>query len=139
MIDQLSNALNFGRQALTLRAERQKVLANNIANADTPHYKARDFNFQQALAAATAAGKQEGSLPMATTSSRHLQGSAGVGGTLGPHLEYRIPDQPSLDGNTVNMDVERAKFADNTIRYEASVTLLNGKIRGLRAAMQPVQ
>lgn len=139
MIDQLSNALNFGRQALTLRADRQKVLANNIANADTPNYKARDFNFQQALAVATKGSEAAGSLPMATTSPRHLHGSANAGGGTGPQLMYRIPDQPSLDGNTVNMDVERAKFADNTIRYQASVTLLSGKIRGLKMAMQPEQ
>lgn len=134
MIDQLTTALNFDRQALTLRAERQKVLANNVANADTPDYKARDFNFSQALSAATQRSGGSGSLGMAATSPQHLSGSTRTGITS--QLLYRVPDQPSLDGNTVNMDVERAAFADNTVRYEASLTLLNTRMRNLKMAMQ---
>lgn len=135
MLDKLTTALAYDRQALSLRAERQKVLANNIANADTPNYKARDFNFSQALAAATERGGVSQSLALATTSPRHLPGTAGQ--EMTPELLYRVPDQPSLDGNTVNMDIERAAFADNTVHYETSLSLINMRLRGLKTAMQP--
>lgn len=134
MLDQLSNALEFDRQALGLRFQRQKLLANNIANADTPDYKARDFDFSKALAKATSKTEAPGSLPMATTSAGHLQG--GVIVSTDPRAQYRVPDQPSLDGNTVNMDVERSVFADNTVRYQASLSLINSKLRGIKTAMQ---
>jgi flagellar basal-body rod protein FlgB len=135
MLDKLASALDFDRQALGLRFERQKVLAGNIANADTPNFKARDFDFSKALAQATARGSQ-GQLAMTTTSTGHLQGGGESVGTA-PRMLYRVPDQPSLDGNTVNMDVERAAFADNTVRYETSLTLINNRLRNLKAAMQP--
>jgi flagellar basal-body rod protein FlgB len=135
MLDKLASALDFDRQALGLRFERQKVLANNIANADTPNYKARDFDFSRALAQATAREGSQGQLAMTATASGHLQGVASDHGAA-PAMLYRVPDQPSLDGNTVNMDVERAAFADNTVRYETSLTLINNRIRNLKAAMQ---
>ena len=134
MLDKLASALDFDRQALGLRFERQKVLAGNIANADTPNFKARDFDFSKALAQATARGSQ-GQLAMTTTSTGHLQGGGESVGTA-PRMLYRVPDQPSLDGNTVNMDVERAAFADNTVRYETSLSLINTRLRNLKAAMQ---
>ncbi|MFD1215501.1 MULTISPECIES: flagellar basal body rod protein FlgB [Microbulbifer] len=134
MIDRLSAALNFDQQALGLRHQRQKVLASNIANGDTPNYKARDFNFSDALAQASRSGNA-GSLATATTSSRHLKGKGSS--TAQEELLYRVPDQPSLDGNTVNMDVERSQFTDNSVRYQTALTLLNSRIRGLKSAMQP--
>lgn len=137
MLDKLATALNFDRQALGLRAERQQVLANNVANADTPNYKARDFNFSKALAAATGRTDLDGALAMTTTSSRHLTAASAAGGV--PQLKYRVPDQASLDGNTVNMDVERATFADNTVRYEAALSLMNIQLRNLKIAMAPDQ
>ncbi|SHF11618.1 flagellar basal-body rod protein FlgB [Modicisalibacter ilicicola DSM 19980] len=136
MIDKLEGALRFHQEALNLRAERQKVLASNIANADTPGYKARDMNFSGELSRAMQQGRADASgLALATTSSRHIaaQGAASVG----RDLLYRVPDQPSLDGNTVDMDRERAQFADNAVRYQASLTVLNRKIQGLKSAMQP--
>ncbi|MGN6788397.1 MAG: flagellar basal body rod protein FlgB [Rhodanobacteraceae bacterium] len=139
MLDKLASALDFDRQALGLRFERQKVLAGNIANADTPNFKARDFDFSTALAQATARDGAQGQLAMTTTSAGHLQGGGGESVGTVPQMLYRVPDQPSLDGNTVNMDVERAAFADNTVRYETSLSLINTRIRNLKAAMQSEQ
>lgn len=135
MIDRLAAALNFDREALTLRNQRQEVLANNIANADTPNFKARDFEFSRALAQATASGGADKGLKLSTTSSQHIAARGGINAL--PDLLYRVPDQPSLDGNTVNMDVERTRFADNAVRYQTALTLLNSRIRGLKSAMQP--
>lgn len=136
MLDKLASALQFDRQALGLRAERQKVLANNIANADTPNFKARDMDFSRALAEAGRSGGTHGQLAMKTTAAAHMQGSADAGAGTTRKL-YRVPDQPSLDGNTVNMDVERAAFADNSVRYQASLSLINSRLRGMKIAMQP--
>lgn len=143
MIDRLSAALKFDSEALTLRDRRQQVLANNIANADTPNYKARDFNFSRALAQATAGAEiggrnvsREGNtLALTMTSSNHISTRGGI--NSGPSMLYRVPDQPSLDGNTVSMDQERSRFTDNAVRYQAALTLLNSRIRGLKSAMQP--
>ncbi|HET7267209.1 MAG TPA: flagellar basal body rod protein FlgB [Oleiagrimonas sp.] len=137
MIDQLASAFHFDRQAVALRARRQKVLANNIANADTPGYKARDFKFADALTAATGGSEAGGHLSMATTSPRHIEPQAG--NALPVDLLYRVPAQPSLDGNTVDMNEARTRFADNSLRYMVSLHLMSGKIRGLRAAMQPAR
>ena len=136
MIDQLSGSLNLHQEALNLRVERQKVLASNIANADTPNYKARDFDFSSELSRVMKQGRASGDgLELATTSSRHIpaQGPA----ANGLDLLYRVPSQPSLDGNTVDMDIERAQFADNAVRDQAAITVLSSKIQGLKSAMQP--
>nr|WP_299239904.1 flagellar basal body rod protein FlgB [uncultured Halomonas sp.] len=135
MLDKLDGALRFHQEALNLRAERQKVLASNIANADTPNYKARDMDFSGELSRVMKQGRADGKgLTLDTTSSRHIpaQGPA----SAGRDLLYRVPDQPSLDGNTVDMDRERSQFADNTVRYQASLTFMNRKIQGLKSAMQ---
>jgi flagellar basal-body rod protein FlgB len=136
MIDSLSAALNFHQEALNLRAERQKVLAANIANAETPNYKARDFDFSRELSRALEQGRaSDQGLSLATTSPRHLAG--GAAGAPVRDLLYRVPDQPSLDGNTVDMDRERVQFADNAVRYQAALSLLNSRIQGIKSAMQP--
>lgn len=136
MIDQLEAAFNYHQQALGLRQERHKVLASNIANADTPNYKARDMDFASELKKAVAqGGRSGGGLALARTSERHLEGQA-----MSPasrDLLYRVPEQPSLDGNTVDMDRERTAFSDNAVRYQAAVTLMNRRIQGLKGAMQP--
>lgn len=135
MIDKLDNELSFQQNALSLRAERQQVIADNIANADTPGYRARDFDFSSELASAMSAAPGTGrGMRLATTSDRHL--AASFSGTSLHELLYRVPDQPSLDGNTVDMDRERAQFSDNAVRYEASLTFLNSKLQGLKTAMQ---
>jgi flagellar basal-body rod protein FlgB len=114
MIDKLQNALQPQSEALVLRARRQQVIASNIANADTPGYKAVDFDFTRALQAALRdPGKADA-----------------------PLLQPRAAAQPSADGNTVDMDAERARFADNAVRYEAALRALNGQIRMLLDAMR---
>ncbi|MNU62273.1 flagellar basal body rod protein FlgB [Variovorax boronicumulans] len=135
MIDKLDAAFRFHREALHLRAQRQEVLAANIAHADTPNYKARDFDFGARLSEAVERGRAASSVSMAATSSRHLAGQAQA--TAGDDLLYRVPHQSSLDGNTVEMDVERVAFADNALRYESNLTLINAKIKSLLSAVQP--
>ncbi|EPC04549.1 flagellar biosynthesis protein FlgB [Litchfieldella anticariensis FP35 = DSM 16096] len=136
MIDKIDGALRFHQEALNLRAERQEVLASNIANADTPNYKARDFDFSKELSRVMDNGRSsEAGLSLATTSARHIEARATMPPTK--DLLYRVPDQPSLDGNTVDMDRERTQFADNAVRYQAALTLINSRIQGLKTAMQP--
>ena len=134
MIDKLDAALRFNREALNLRAQRQEVLASNIAHADTPNYKARDFDFSARLAQAVEHGRGGQAVTMATTSARHLQGEARSMPDV--DLLYRVPTQSSIDGNTVDMDAERVNFADNALRYEANLTLMSAKIKSLMAAVQ---
>ena len=136
MVDKLDNALRFNQEALNLRNERQKVLANNIANADTPNFKARDFYFASELKTAVGHGRAHKGLEMTATSPQHLRGHT-AGSTDVRDLKYRVPDQPSLDGNTVDMDRERGAFADNSVRYQAGLTFMKSNISGLKAAMQP--
>lgn len=130
MLTGLDKALQFHTDALVLRGQRQQVLAGNIANADTPNYKAVDMDFAAAL---TRADSRHSGLGMAVSDSRHLA-SAAPG--LPAAVLYRTPMQPSVDGNTVDMDVERAAFAENASRYEASFTFLNTRIRTLLTAIQ---
>ncbi|WP_404344434.1 flagellar basal body rod protein FlgB [Vreelandella aquamarina] len=141
MIDQLESAFNFHQQALGLRQQRHQVLSANIANADTPNYKARDIDFASELKKAVEGGQaqqQGGGLTLARTSDRHLVGEGPAWrGAGNADLLYRIPDQPSLDGNTVDMDRERTQFADNAVRYQAALTIMNRRIQGLKNAMQP--
>ena len=128
-------SMDFQARALELQAERGRVLASNIANADTPNYKARDFNFQQALAAATAGTAAAAGTPVtvARTHPGHLGGPAGGAGS--PPLLYRAPLQSAVDGNTVDLDVERANFAENSVRYEATLRFLNGQIKQMMTAI----
>ena len=115
MLDSLDQFMRFQTEALKLRSQRQELLASNIANADTPDYKAVDFDFGKALAAAT---------------------STTTGPAPQPQLLYRQPAQASLDGNSVEMDSERAAFADNSVRYEAALKFLNAQLKNMLAAMQ---
>jgi len=135
MLDKLDASLRFQQEALNLRTQRQQVLAANIANADTPEFRARDFDFSRELAKAVEDGRGASSMRLVTTSTRHLQG-ASTAALAVRELLYRVPDQPSLDGNTVDMDRERAQFVDNTVRYQASLTFLNSRLQGLKTAMQ---
>jgi len=122
-------ALSQHEQALRFRALRNQVLSSNIANADTPNYKARDLEFADALK-----GARHESLGMTQTSDLHKQawGTSRDGGKT----MYRIPTQPTLDGNTVEMDVEQAAFAENALQYRTSLAFLDGKIRTLRYALK---
>lgn len=134
MMDKLDAALAFNREALNLRAQRQEVLAANIAHADTPNYKARDFDFASRLTQAVEQGRQSQSFALATTSSRHMAGEAKS--MPDQDLLYRVPSQSSIDGNTVEMDAERINFADNALRYESNLTVINAKIKSLLSAVQ---
>jgi flagellar basal-body rod protein FlgB len=116
VVDRLDEMFRFQTEALKLRSQRQELLAANVANADTPNYKAVDFDFARALAQAAGA-------PQSTHAAT-------------PNILYRQPTQPSLDGNTVEMDVERAQFADNTVRYEATLRFLNAQIKLMLTAIQ---
>jgi len=126
-----SNEFKPIQDALNLRAYRQQILASNIANADTPNYKARDIDFAKELQRAQ--GVQAGRLGMAATSVNHLQAS---GGMLNAQALYRAPVQPSVDGNTVDMDVERSQFADNAIHYQFLVEHLRAKFREMQSAVR---
>ncbi|MDP9902273.1 flagellar basal body rod protein FlgB [Variovorax ginsengisoli] len=134
MMDKLDNALRFNREALNLRAQRQEVLSANIANADTPNYKARDFDFASKLTEVVSRGRAADSLGMTTTSSRHI--AAQAPSSSEQDLMYRIPAQSSIDGNTVEMDTERVNFADNALRYESNLTVMSAKIKTLMSAVQ---
>ncbi len=133
MINKLDEALRFQQTALNLRAARQELLASNIANADTPNYKAKDVNFATALQSALAG--TAAALPAAQTSPVHLQGNTGQT-IMGTPVMYRVPAQPSADGNTVDMDVERTQFTDNALRYEAGVTFVSAELKDIQAAIQ---
>lgn len=133
MVNKLDDALRFQQTALSLREARQELLASNIANADTPNYKARDIDFAGALQNALSGTSVK--LSVAQTSPSHLEGSTG-GSIMGAPVMYRRPIQPSADGNTVDMDVERAQFADNALRYEASVKFISDDIKELMQAIQ---
>ena len=132
MVNRINNALDFQQTALGLRAHRQQILAGNIANADTPNFKARDFDFSTALKEAVA-GRSGGSLPLATTSAGHLSGGADA---VPARLMYRTPDQSSVDGNTVEMDVERAQFSENAVQYEAGLTFITHHLKTMMSAIQ---
>lgn len=133
MVNRLDEAVAFQQLALNMRAARQELLASNIANADTPNYKARDIDFASALKSAMA-GAPAG-LPVVKTAPAHLEGNSGTS-IMGAPVMYRKPVQPSADGNTVDMDVERAQFADNALRYEASVMFVNARLKSILTAIQ---
>mgnify|MGYP000309460964 CR=1 FL=1 len=134
MIGKLDETLRFHETALSLRAQRQQLLASNIANADTPNYKARDIEFASAMQGALARSGPPAS-ELVKTSAAHLAGTdeTAAGGAA---LRYRTVQQGSVDGNTVDMDTERNQFTDNAIRYEASLTMVSAQIRNLLAAIQ---
>lgn len=157
-MDKLDAEFKFGQEALNLRAYRQQVLSSNIANADTPDYKARDVDFASALTGALArsgmsTGVNDGTLAMAapsagvaaapggvtlSTDATGQMSSASPGGganeSYGP-LQYRNPEQASADNNTVDLDTERVAFADNSLHYEAGFTVLSGQIKTMIAAL----
>lgn len=135
MIDKLDAAFRFQQEALNLRAQRQEILAANIANADTPGYQARDVDFSSELKKVMERGRAESSgVSLALTSSRHIPAQAISSPAV--DLLYRIPDQPALDGNTVDMDRERTQFADNSLQYQTGLTLLGSQIKGMMTVLQ---
>ncbi len=131
-MNRITDTLNFQTQALTLRAERQRQIASNIANADTPGYQARDIDFARALREATGEAGTPGAL--APTQRGHMAPLAGARGESGK--EYALQSQTSLDSNGVDMDRERASFADNAVKYEATLRFISGSVRTTLDAMK---
>ena len=127
----LNQTLDFHAQALALRSERQRLLASNIANADTPGYVARDMKFAEALQQAT--GSMPAARVLAVSQPGHIATAASGG--PGSALLYATASQNSLDRNSVDMDRERASFADNSVRYEATLRFINGHVRMLASAI----
>ena len=130
----IDSYLGVQQDALNVQSKRMEVLAKNLANADTPNYKAQDIDFRAALAQAGSAGA---SLPMASTTSGQSIGTSTQDGNvdLSSALKYRTPLAPSLDGNTVDVQMEQAKFAENTVRYQATLTFLTGSLKDLMTAI----
>jgi flagellar basal-body rod protein FlgB len=124
-----AQALDFHSQALALRAERQRVIAGNIANAETPGYQARDFDFASALRAASGESRTGEGI------ARNVMNNGALG-SVQPTLRYAVPSQTNLDSNTVDMDRERAAFADNSVKYEATLRFINGNVRTMLDAMK---
>jgi flagellar basal-body rod protein FlgB len=120
--------------ALAVRAHRTEVLATNLANADTPQYKARDLDFREALAAASNPGAVGRPVTLATTQHGHI-GGATPADPSGAALKYRVPLAPALDGNTVDAQLEQAAFAENAVRYQATLTFLSARFRSLMTAI----
>jgi flagellar basal-body rod protein FlgB len=134
MTDKIADALAFHQKALNVTAYRQQILASNIANADTPRFKARDIDFKSVLQGALrGTGGGTGSLPLARTVPAHLQPAGS--GLFGTVLKYRQEQQSSVDGNTVNLDTERSQFAENAVHYEANLTFINQYLRAQREAI----
>jgi len=149
----LDRYLGIHAQALTLESQRMQVLASNLANADTPNYKAQDLDFKAALSAAdpTGAASASATLPLATTHPNDLtRAGTTAGAALGTNdgiastatvpgaesaLKYRVPLAPALDGNTVDEQLEQSAFAENSVRYQATLSFLNSKLRALVSAL----
>jgi flagellar basal-body rod protein FlgB len=132
MINRLTDTLDFQAQALSLRSERQRLIAGNIANADTPGFQARDFNFAEALKQAT--GRVAPASKLEVTTAGHIPTSSNAS-LAEPNLLYATPSQNSIDRNTVDMDRERATFTDNAIRYDASLRFINGTVKTMLSAI----
>jgi flagellar basal-body rod protein FlgB len=147
----LDSYLGIHAQALTLEAKRNEMLAANLANVDTPNYKARDLDFKAALAAASgpstasgaAGGASGGAASIALRPGNASAQAAGAAGSTttgdssieATSVKYRVPMAPSLDGNTVDEQLEQSAFAENSVRYQATLTFLNNALRGLMTAI----
>lgn len=153
MLDRMMRRFDFHASALHLRAERQSLLASNIANADTPNYRARDFDFSQALAqtesakalpqeSAGGSERAHGALAMKRSTTGHFSREASNGLTQTGNVRgsnaagYRNAQQASMDGNTVDMDRERANFLDNSLRYESTLRFMNSNLRQMLSAIK---
>ncbi|MEH6447867.1 MAG: flagellar basal body rod protein FlgB [Oleispira sp.] len=122
-----NNALGVHPDAMLLRGKRAEILANNLANSDTPGFKARDINFQAMLAK-----ESQNGMAMSSTNSAHISGSS----SQSNELLFRNPSQPSIDGNTVDTQLEQTIFSRNAMDYNSSFEFLNGKFKGLKSAIR---
>lgn len=129
MKSQLQQVFSVHENMLSLRAQRTEILASNMVNADTPGYKAKDIDFKKALEDRMM-GDQ---FNMQATHQGHLQENEALDDFA---LKYRVPLQPSLDGNTVDTQIENAEFSENTIRYLATLRFLDGKFKSMTSALK---
>jgi flagellar basal-body rod protein FlgB len=131
----MSNSI-FGihEAAMLVRRDRAEVLANNLANADTPNFKARDIDFRKAIHQVSLEMDTRFKPDMQRTNARHLEGFAEV--STSDYLKYRMPTQPSLDGNTVEAHIEKAKFAENAMQYQATLEFLDSRIKSISGALK---
>jgi len=127
MPSSIDNVFGVHAQALQMRARRGELIASNLANADTPNYKARDFDFRNALESAQSATS------MQSTHASHIGAASGSRTTA---TLYRVPNQASLDGNTVDTQIEQANFSENAVRYQTTLRFLSGKVSGLMKAIK---
>jgi flagellar basal-body rod protein FlgB len=130
----LDQYLGVHAAALDVRGRRTELIANNLANADTPGYQARDLDFRAAMARVSGEKTTSG-VHLSTTQAGHIGGAASADAATSPDLKYRTPLAPALDGNTVDTQLEQAAFAENAVRYQATLTFLNSKFRGLLTAI----
>ena len=131
----MNSVFGIHEHALSVRKDRQAILANNLANADTPNFKARDLDWRKEMASA----QEELDMGMfkpdlQRTNSRHIDGFAEA--STDSFLKYRMPTQPALDGNTVETHIEKAQFQENAIQYQATLEMINARISGIRGALR---
>ena len=147
MLANLTSSLDFHSKALVIRSERQRVIASNIANVDTPGYSAHNLDFKEAMNAASGSAQNKLSLSssqsaLPTTTPRANPGHMAISGNESGHfsneqtLGYSIQSQPSMDNNSVDLDHERANFADNSVRYEATLRFINSQSKTILSAIQ---
>ena len=145
MFANLTNQLDFQAKALLIRADRQRIIASNIANVDTPGYSGRDINFKDAMQDAMGGNSlsvkpqpPSGGATSGLTNPRHipLQSTLATLGRDDPNLAYTTQSQPAMDGNSVDLDRERANFVDNSVRYEATLRFINGSSKTILSAIQ---
>jgi flagellar basal-body rod protein FlgB len=143
MFANMTNALDFHAKALVVRADRQRVIASNIANADTPGYVGRDIDFKETMNAAM--GGKQLSLPLTAPSAngtpershaKHFALQSSTASLGGSPSAYTVQTQPAMDGNSVDLDRERANFVDNSVRYEATLRFINGASKTILSAIQ---
>lgn len=132
----LDKYLGVNQQALTVHSRRSEILAGNLANADTPGYKARDIDFKEALQAVKSGN---GSASLAITNARHFNTAGTTAGRVDDvlgEMKYRTPSQPSIDGNTVDPLIEKSQFMENALLYQTNLQFLSGKIKHLKAVLK---
>jgi flagellar basal-body rod protein FlgB len=131
----LDTYLGVHADALKIRGQRTEVLARNLANADTPGYQARDLDFRAALAQAGGAKGADAPVAVRATNANHIGANEAAGTLSTADLKYRVPLAPALDGNTVDVQMEQAAFAENAVRFQATLSFLSARFRGLITAI----
>ncbi len=129
----LDNYFGLNAQSVLVRAKRAETLASNLINADTPNYKAKDIDFKSVLATSNNQYKNK---PVSVNKTHHSHLSVNNNNSFQAQTKFRIPEHASLDGNTVDAHVEKGQFAENAVRYQISLSMLNNKIQGLISTLK---